>query len=140
MIQHNNALSKFVSIVDSKRMVNPEERVALFEKLKTKQALIYNTRLKYLANICENSAKDLTKHFLDEKIEKLNKKNDEVQLEFDEIIKSVTNLEKKVMDELEELLQTTEDRLFFISAYEKPVLQEIIENDCKVLISKRKTE
>ena len=44
------------------------------------------------------------------------------------------------MDELEELLQTTEDRLFFISAYEKPVLQEIIENDCKVLISKRKTE
>lgn len=139
ILNHNKTLSQFYDKVDGKSFVNPEERVNLFKQLTEKQIEIYNIRLKTLENICGSSGL-LSKVYIEQQIERLNIDNDKVQAEYDKIIQSIDNLQQVVISELEEILETTTNRIYFISAYDKSKLRDIIDYQCSELINKRKDE
>ena len=140
IIQHNNALSQFIDKVDNKRFVNPEERVEIFKTLRDKHIDMYHTRLKFIEKTQKLPIKDLTQAYVNEKIEELNNINDKIQADYDDLIKKALSLQKVVASELDELGILLKDRLFFINAYEKSHLEGILDNECYVLIEKRKTE
>jgi hypothetical protein len=86
LIKQEDAIKRFLELMESNRFVNAATRVALFDKLKEEQLRVFTQRMDYIRQLDGTSSVKLTKDFVTGIEDKLRTLNDDAQNIFDEIV------------------------------------------------------
>lgn len=142
IIKQENAIKTFQERMDSPEFVNPEERIALFAKLKKTQIEVYNRRMAELRQLDNTETEAITVKKIESVSNKLEQINDEAQEEYDVLAKDVTQCIKNNNTEMETSLQNLRDFLHNNQAKidEDTTYDKIIEDEALPFVERRKEE
>ena len=91
LIKQEDAIKRFIDLMESKRYVNAQTRCDIFSRLKDEQLRVFGQRMEYVKQLEETASVKLTKDLVAQVEDKLRQLNDDAQSLFDEI---VTNLNR----------------------------------------------
>ena len=86
LIKQDDAIKRFIDLMESKRFVNPQSRVDIFSNLKDEQIKIFNERMDLVNQLNSCQTPNLSKDFVNAIAEKLKQINDDAQNIFDDIV------------------------------------------------------
>jgi Domain of unknown function (DUF4455) len=64
LIKQENAIKRFLDLMESKRYVNPKSRVEIFDRLKSEQLRVFNQRMEYVRTLDTTPSNKLSKDFV----------------------------------------------------------------------------
>jgi hypothetical protein len=64
LIKQEDAIKRFLDLMESKRFVNPDSRVEIFARLKDEQLRVFKSRIDYLKQVDSQPSVKLSKDFV----------------------------------------------------------------------------
>lgn len=86
LIKQEDAIRRFLELMESQRFVNAQTRVDIFTELKREQLRVFNSRMEYIKQLDSTPSVKLSKDFVASVDDKLRTLNDEAQNIFDDIV------------------------------------------------------
>ena len=85
-LKQEDAITKFLTRMNSEEFVNPLSRVAIFDEMRTEQMTLFENRMKILKSLDNQRPTSMTKLFVTQEEEKLRQFNDESAVVFDGLV------------------------------------------------------
>jgi hypothetical protein len=133
-VHHGFALQHFHKEISSKKFVNPEERVFLYQELKEAQKRIFDSRVELLRDIVEIPSSVFSQEKVDQLLEKLNTLNENAQETYDKEIQKLVNFQKKLDIESDEQLEILTNKLEYFKAEIEEPLDLILDREGKQVV------
>ena len=142
LIKQEDAIRRFLDLMESKRFVNADTRVAIFNRLKSEQLRVFQQRSDYLRQLDSQASSKLSKDFVATIEDKLRTLNDEAQNIFDDI---VTKLNKDMENTNEDADIALYDLKDFLTKNDEQLeegqtFDSIIEDRALPTVERRKLE
>ena len=137
-VHHDQCVQDFLATLNSPQFVNPSDRIALLEELKSRQEEVFAKRLELLEELRTMPASKWSKEAVEALLKSGETLNDEAQKFYDEKIQEIVSFQATVDAEAEELLEKLRVKLGYYKA--RPDIASFLEQQCTPLVLKRKEE
>jgi hypothetical protein len=142
LIKQEDAIRRFLDLMESKRFVNAPARVEIFNELKSEQMKVFETRMELIRQLDQTPSVKLTKDLVTQIEDKMRTVNDDAQTVLDDIVMRLNKDMENTNEDADIALYDLKDFIVKNDAQleEGQTYDSIIEDRATPTVERRKLE
>ena len=142
LIKQEDAIRRFLDLMESKRFVNAPARVEIFNELKSEQMKVFETRMELIRQLDQTPSVKLTKDLVTQVEDKMRTVNDDAQTVLDDIVMRLNKDMENTNEDADIALYDLKDFIVKNDAQleEGQTYDSIIEDRATPTVERRKLE